>query len=135
MSIKLIPYVILEANPDNKRPYVLPEFGIIQEDKLFQILLDKLVAFVYCKIDIETVNSIKDIEMFWEHYYDDNFMVNLPWNAVAVIDGIWKNVIPTDEDLYKAIIKEKNKCYISSDDESSVKTLESIIIEEDMEEE
>lgn len=69
MSKELIPYVILEAHPDWKRPYVLPEFGMIQEDKLTDFLLEKLVEFVYDRIDIENLNNIDDITNFWEHYY------------------------------------------------------------------
>jgi hypothetical protein len=140
MSKELIPYVILEAHPDWKRPYVLPEFGMIQEDKLKEHLLEKLVEFVYDRIDIENLNNIHDITNFWEHYYDDYYMDNSPWEATAIIDGIWDNVTPSYEDQFNALIKEKNKCYISSDenendnDIESVKsseTVESIIIDND----
>ena len=43
---KLIPYVILEAHPDRKRPYVLPYFDSIEENKLNSVLLRNLVEFV-----------------------------------------------------------------------------------------
>ena len=142
MSTELIPYVILEAHPDWKRPYVLPEFGMIQEEKLKDFLLEKLVEFVYDRIDIENLNNVDDINNFWEHYYDDSYMNNSPWEATAIIDGIWDNVNPSNEDLFNALIKEKNKYYISSDDNDnndnndiqsvkSSETVESIIIEDD----
>ena len=142
MSKKLIPYVILEAHPDWKRPCVLPEFGMVQEDRLSDFLLEKLVEFVYDRIDIENLTSVDDIYKFWEHFYTERrYMANSPWEANAIIDGIWNNVNPSNEVLFNALIKEKNKCYISSDDENeeSVKssetvktseTVESIIIED-----
>jgi hypothetical protein len=44
-------------------------------------------------------------------------MDNVPWDARAIINGIWENVSPSNEVLLDALIKEKiNKCYISSDD-------------------
>ena len=143
MSTELIPYVILEAHPDWKRPYILPEFGMIQEEKLKDFLLEKLVEFVYDRIDIENLNSVDDIDKFWQHFYADCYMDNSPWEATAILDGIWENVSPSNEDVFNALIKEKNKCYISSDEnendndddenEESVKsseTVESIIIED-----
>jgi hypothetical protein len=141
MSTELIPYVIQEAYPDWKRPYVSSFFGMVQEDKLTDEVLEKLLDFVYDRIDIENLNSVDDIEKFWENYYNEYYMDNSPWQATAIIDGIWKNVNPSNEELFNALIKEKNKCYISSDendnDEESVKsseTEESIIIEETDEE-
>lgn len=143
MSKELIPYVILEAHPDWKRPYVLPEFGMISEYKLKNYLLEKLVEFVYDRINIENLKSVDDIDNFWQHFYDDCYMDNSPWEAIAIIDGIWENVSPSNEEVYNALIKEKNKCYISSDEnendndhenEESVKsseTVESIIIDND----
>jgi hypothetical protein len=117
MSKELIPYVIMEAHPDYKCPYILPEFGMIPEDKLKDHLLEKLVEFVYDRINIENLNSVDDIENFWENYYNDCYMDNVPWDARAIINGIWENVSPSNEVLLDALIKEKiNKCYISSDD-------------------
>ena len=132
MSKELIPYVILSAHPDYKRPYILPQFGMISEDKLKDYLLEQLVEFVYDRIDIETLNSVDDIQNFWQHFYDDCYMGNRPWEATAIIDGIWDNVNPSDEELYNALIIQKNKCYISSDDdEKTIETVESIVIEDD----
>ena len=145
MSKELIPYIILEAHPDWRGPYILPIYGMTPQDKLDEVLLVALVDFVYYRIDIENLNSVEDIEKFWEDFYDDCYMDNIPWEATAIIDGIWRNVNPSNENLFKALIKEKNKCYISSDEnenendnddenEESVKsseTVESIIIDND----
>ncbi len=134
MSKELIPYVIISAHPDYKRPYILPQFGMISEDKLKDYLLEQLVEFVYERIDIENLKNVDDIDNFWKHFYDDCYMDNSPWEATAIIDGIWENVSPSNEELFNALIKEKDKCYISSDeddDEKSIETVESIVIEDE----
>ena len=117
MSKELIPYVILSAHPDYKRPYVLPQFGMIEEDKLKDYLLEQLVYFVYDRIDIENLESVDDVYNLWENFYVDCYMDNNPWEAKAIIDGKWKNVEPSNEELFKALIKEKNKRYVCLDDE------------------
>ena len=76
MSKGLIPYVIMESYFDGKRPYIIPEFGMVEEDKLTEFLLNKLVKFVYNRIDIETVNSINDIVKFWKHYNNNHNVYN-----------------------------------------------------------
>ena len=132
----LIPYVILEAHPDYKRPYVLPYFGMIQEYRLYDFLLEKLVEFVYDRIDISNINSVKDIKYFWDHYYDLYYMDNPPWQATAIINGIWEDINPTNEDVFKKLmeIKKNTSSYISSESEdksiNSAETVESIIIDE-----
>jgi len=133
---ELIPFVILEAHPDNKRPYVLPFYGMIDEDKLYDILLQKLVEFVYDRIDIKKLNSVDDIKQFWKEFYTDSYMDNPPWQATAIVNGIWDDINISDEDLFKALLdeKNKNKNYISSEDENYENieddndTVESIII-------
>jgi hypothetical protein len=118
MSTELTPYVILEAHPDYKHPYILPEFGMIEEHKLKEFILNKLVEFIYDKNHIINVKTIKDIEDFWNHYYDKCYMANKPWEATAIIDGIWENVTPSNESVFSVLVKRKQIDYISSDDES-----------------
>lgn len=123
----LIPFVILEAHPDYKRPYVLPIFGMIEEDKLKDTILEKLVDFVYDRIfDIDNLSSIKDIEKFWEEFYSDCYMDNPAWEATAIINGVWEDVSPNNEELFNALIKERtkiqNRVYMSSDSEDYVES-------------
>jgi len=131
MSTELTPVVIMEAHPDLKRPYILPFFGMIQENKLKEFLLEKLVEYVNNKIDITIINSIEDIEYFWDNIYSDCYMDNSPWEATAIVNGVWENVNPSNIDLFNALIKEKKICYISSDEDE----IESIIINDETNEE
>jgi len=136
---ELIPFIILEAHPDYKRPYVLPFFGMIEEDKLKDTILEKLVDFVYDRIfDIDNLSSVKDLEKFWENFYSDSYMDNPPWEATAILNGVWEDVCPNNEELFNALIKERtkiqNRVYMSSDSESDVETEESIILEDESEE-
>ena len=130
MSKELIPYVILSAHPDHKRPYILPQFGMILEDNLKEHLLEQLVDFVYDRIDIENLKNVDDIQYFWEHFYDEKYMDNSPWDATAIINGEWVSVGPTNEELFNKLLTYKNKenIYISSDtQDDSESTTESII--------
>lgn len=117
---ELIPFVILEAHPDYKRPYVLPILGMVEEYKLKDIILEKLVDFVYDRIfDIDNLSSVKDVEKFWENFYSDSYMDNPPWEATAILNGVWEDVSPNNEELFNALIKERtkiqNRVYMSSD--------------------
>ena len=89
---EMIPYVICEANPDYKRPSIDHLYGKIEKNKLDSFLVDKLVKFVYERIDLDKLNSIKDIKQFWDDFYIDSYMCNSPWSAMAVINGGWKYV-------------------------------------------
>jgi hypothetical protein len=132
----LIPFVILSAHPDYKRPYVLPFFGMIEEDKLKDTILEKLVDFVYDRIDMDHVNSVKDVEKFWEEFYSDSYMDNPPWEANAIINGVWEEVDITNIELFEALVEEKKKdrVYMSSDSEDDTQTVESIRLEDENEE-
>lgn len=106
---KLIPYVILEAHPDRKRPYVLPYFDSIEENKLNSVLLRNLVEFVYGRIDVENLVGIEDIQRFWDNFYTDSYMDIIPWEAKAVINGEWTDIKIDDKDLLEELLKEITK--------------------------
>lgn len=132
---ELIPFVILEAHPDYKRPYVLPFFGMIEKDKLKATILTKLVEFVYDRI-FDNLNCVKDIEKFWGEFYGDSHMGNTPWQATAILNGVWEDISPNNEELFEALTEEKKKyrSYMSSDSDNDVETVESIILENQNEE-
>lgn len=109
---EVIPYVILEAHPDYKRPYASQMFGYVERNKLESVILQKLVEFVYDKINIEKVKSEEDIETFWEKYYSDysgSYMDMCPWEASAFINGKWQGFTPTDFSLLKELKKLKKR--------------------------
>lgn len=125
MTEEMIPYIIIEAHPDNKKPHLSHDFGTIEKSKLDNLLLEKLVEFVLPRIDIENLESKIDVELFWLHFYDECYIDNSPWSAIIFMDGKWIYKSPSDEKLFNSLIKEKNRIYISSD---SNETVESIII-------
>ena len=141
---ELIPFVILESHPDYKRPYVIPFYGMIEESKLKDTLLEKLVDFVYDRIDMDNLSGVEDVDKFWREFYSDCYMDNPPWEATAIINGEWKDVQPSNDELFVSLIKEKNKnsIYMSpetdnkseidnkSETSDSNETVESIIINE-----
>lgn len=109
MAEELIPYVILEENPDYKRSKIDHRFGVIEKRKLYSLLLIEIVGFICDKIDIEDINNIEDIKNFWHEFCSDAFMSNKSWSAMAFINGEWKNVIPSNEDIFEVIILHNTK--------------------------
>lgn len=113
----LIPYIILEANPDYKRPYVETIYGMAKEDELNSILLEKMFVFVYNRSDINQFNNVSDVSKFWNNYYSEYYMSNSPWEAKAVINNKWVNVTPSDINLFDVIMKTKKPIEDDEDDE------------------
>lgn len=106
---KDIPYVILEAYPDYKRPYVLPRFGFAKKNEVQSVILKELVEFVYDRIDIKCVKSEEDIQTFWDNYYSNSYMDMRPWEATAFINDTWCNISPSNEELLQELIMLKDK--------------------------
>lgn len=106
---EVIPYVILEAHPDYKRPYVKPVYGMVQKSKLIDTLLENLVDFVYDKIDIDNLTDVKDVDNFWREFYNDTYMSNPPWEATAIINEEWTDISFSSFELFSRLLEEKNK--------------------------
>ena len=104
-----IPYIISSAHPDYKRPHIYNEIGTIENDKIDEFLLEKLVDFVYERINLDNLKNVKDIKDFWENFYSDCYMDNSPWTACVFIDGKWNWKSPSDKELLKALIRERDK--------------------------
>lgn len=118
MATRQIPYVIVEAHPDCKRPWVSTHFCVVEETKLHSSILDSLVEFVYDRIGgSECVKSVKDIETFWDEFYSDKYMSMPPWEATAFIDGKWEDMSISNKELFDALIKEYQKSEISNEEE------------------
>jgi hypothetical protein len=116
----MIPYMIMEAHPDNKMPYISHIHGIIEETKLNIFILEKQVEFIYNRINIEEINSIKDVEYFWSSFYDDCYMDNPPWEAFAVINCEWKYISYSNIELFEALISIKDLDIYLSDNEDNI---------------
>ena len=51
--------------------------------ELHEYLVNEIVEFILDRADI---NTIEDIENFWDHYFDEHYMSNSVWEAKAVIN-------------------------------------------------
>ncbi len=99
----MIPYVISEARPDNKRPCICQDFGVVQEDKLNEYFLDKVCEFILERTDIDSIKCCQNIENFFYHYYDEDYMDNVPWQVVVFINGKWQDMTPQIDSIWEYI--------------------------------
>jgi len=107
-----IPYVIYSAKPDYKRPSVDHKFGTVDENLLDTFFVEKAAEFIYydnCDSDsVDNFKSVEDITKFWETYFCEYYMGNVPWDALIFINGEWKNVTPSDNEIFDYFMKIKN---------------------------
>ena len=103
-----IPYVISEAHPDYKRPYLLQDFGVVDEKLIDTFFVEKVVEFIYDR-NGEDIKSVDDISNFWYNYFDEYYMDNSPWDALIFINGEWKNVTPTDIEIFECFQRMKKE--------------------------
>ncbi len=124
MSLK-IPYVISESHPDYKRPWLDQQFGTIDQDLKNTFFVEKAAEFIFDRIDSEDIESVDDIQKFWDNFYDDSYMDNAAWDARIFINGEWENICPTNVEIFECIqrIKSgemkitKEEPIVSTDDE------------------
>jgi hypothetical protein len=103
-----IPYVILIACPDYKRPRMIEDFGVCSKRELNSFFINKAADFVYEYYSYNNnFNEIKDVQQFWTNYYDGYYMGNSPWSSRAFINGVWENVTPSDIEIFDRIQKLK----------------------------
>lgn len=107
-----IPFVISEANPDYKRPFLLQQFGTCNKSDVPSYFINKVAEFIFDRSVPDAINNLEGIQEFWNQYYSDCYMDNPPWEATIFMDGTWFNVTPTNEEILEAIKKlillEKN---------------------------
>ena len=65
LSKQTIPYVISEAHPDYKRPWINNIHGIIGLDKMTEFFLEEVAIFILDRTNIERLKSEHDITNFW----------------------------------------------------------------------
>jgi hypothetical protein len=102
-----IPYVISEAHPDYKRPYLLQDFGVVHEKMFDTFFIEKVAEFICYRTNSNDIKSVDDITKFWYNYFDDYYMDNSPWDARIFINGEWENVTPTDIQIFECIQRMK----------------------------
>jgi hypothetical protein len=102
-----ISYVISEAHPDYKRPYLYNDFGIIDVNLIDTFFVEKVSEFIFDRTDIDDITSVDDITSFWENYYDEYYMDNSPWDARIFMNGEWKNVCPSNVEIFECLNRMK----------------------------
>lgn len=105
----MIPYVISEAHPDYKRPYVLQDFGMVKEEEIQTYFLDRICDFILDRVDENDITCENSISTFFNSYYDEYYMDNSPWEAMVFVDGDWQNVTPYVEKIWEHIQLLKNQ--------------------------
>jgi hypothetical protein len=104
-----IPYVISEAHPDYKRPYIYNKFGVINPDKMDEFFLEEVSIFIVERTSVEKIQSVSDITKFWIKFYSDSYMDNAPWDARAFINNVWSNKTPNDKLIYEYIDANRSR--------------------------
>jgi hypothetical protein len=99
----MIPYVISEAHPDYKRPWLSQDFGVVKEEETQTYFLDKICEFILDRIYIDSLECQDDIESFFDSYYDEYYMSNSPWDTMVFINGEWENMTPSNEKIWEHI--------------------------------
>lgn len=99
----MIPYVISVSYPDYKRPCLCQDFGVVKEEEIQYYFLDKVCEFILDRINNNNLNCCQDIENFFNNYYDEYYMDNLPWEAMIFRNGEWENVNPSFELIWEHI--------------------------------
>ena len=77
----MIPYVISEAYPDYKSPFVEHDYGVVKEEEMETYFLDKVSNFVLDRTGDNDL-SLQDVNDFFDNYFEECFMMNAPWMTV-----------------------------------------------------
>lgn len=112
LSIKeeVIPYIIAWAYPDYKRPSIIHNYGMIEQNKLKEFIINDILSFLDGRIDyIDTMDDLRDYlsYRFYEDY--DLYMDNPPWEGSIVINGQWLNIDIPYEEIFAAILEQKRR--------------------------
>ena len=102
-----IPYVISEAHPDIKRPWLNQTFGTIDKNLSHYFFIKKIAEFIYERTNEDDIKSVDDINKFWDTYYEYDYMDNSPWDAKIFVDGKWSSVTITESEILEHINKIK----------------------------
>ena len=127
----MIPYVISEAYPDYKRPSLEQDFGVVKEEEMKTYFLDRICNFILERTCEHDLKCQYDIEKFFQHFFDECFMRNLPWDALVFINGEWENMTPSYEQIWEHI--QLLKLQEKEDEEQQENTSEETLKEEKQE--
>jgi hypothetical protein len=107
----LLPYIITTVEK-GKIPYIYNNIGSIEEDECEKFFLENIVNFVYDRLNLYEIESVKDIDNFFDNfYYNDDFLLdNEPWSAYIYYNDNdnWKSIRPSNLDIYNKLITQKS---------------------------
>jgi hypothetical protein len=105
----LLPYIITTVRK-GKIPYIDNNIGSIEEDEYKNFFLENIVNFVYDRIDLDDIESVDDIDSFFENFYyrDDFLLDNEPWSAYIFFNDDWKLIRPSNLDIYNKLVIQKS---------------------------
>jgi hypothetical protein len=125
----LLPYIITTVEK-GKIPYIYNNMGSIEEDEYETYFLKNIVNFVYDRLNLYEIESVKDIDNFFDNfYYNDDFLLdNEPWSAYIFKNDDWKSIRPSNVDIYnKLIIQKSSESSEPSEPSESSESSEKII--------
>ena len=119
----MIPFVISEAHPDYKRPYLMQDFGVVKEEEMSKYFLDRVCEFILDRKPIEDIDHSTNVEMFFRNYYDEYYMGNSPWDVMIFRNNEWENANPSYESIFEHIqfLKKEEENYKEEDVSSDEK--------------
>jgi len=100
-----VPFVLIEAHPDNKRPFASHEFGSVNEHEMDEFFLQSICDFILDRKDINDFKTVEDVSKFWLDFYSKSYMNMCPWSAYVFINGEWRDVTPDNNLLFQYIEK------------------------------
>jgi hypothetical protein len=105
----LLPYIITTVEK-GKIPYIYNNMGSIEEDEYETYFLENIVNFVYNRLNLYEIESVKDIDNFFDNfYYNNDFLLdNEPWSAYVFHNDYWKPIRPSNVDIYNKLIIQKS---------------------------
>jgi hypothetical protein len=104
----LLPYIISTVKK-RKIPYIYNLIGTIEETEYENFFLEDIVGFVYDIIDLDDLESVKDIDNLFDNFYtyDDFMLDDEPWSAYVFHNNTWKSIRPSNIDIYNKLMTEK----------------------------
>ena len=100
-----IPFVISEAYPDYKRPWVNQIFGTCYKSEIPSYFINKVAEFIFERSNQDAINDIEGIQDFWNQYYSEYYIGNSPWEATVFIDNKWVSITPSNEEILERVKK------------------------------
>ena len=104
-----LPYIITTVEK-GKIPYIYNNIGSIEEDECENFFLENIVNFVYNRLNLDEIESVKDIDNLFDNFYEykDFILDNEPWSAYIFRNNTWESIRPSNIDIYNKLMTQKS---------------------------